>query len=80
MTKSKKIFLSVFVLFLGYLIGFVAGATYGGNVTCPGTTECSFRIFSYYGYEATGLIGSVIGVIVAALVLYYLLFRKGRVK
>ncbi len=76
MTKGKKILLSIFVLPFGWVAGFAVGAIYGGNVTCPDATECSFRIFSSYGYEATGLIGGVIGVIVAVTLVCYLLYRR----
>lgn len=80
MPKSKKIFLSVIVLPFGWITGFIAGATYGGNVTCPDAAECTFHIFSAYGYEATALIGGVIGFIITGLILCYLLFIKQRAK
>lgn len=80
MTKNKKILLSIVVLPFGWITGFFAGAIYGGNVTCPDAAECTFHIFSAYGYEATALIGGVIGLVITGLILCYLLFRKGRVR
>ncbi len=57
---------------LGGVIGFVVAATYGGNYAT------GFEFVGLRGYEATGLLGELVGFVTFGLLGFYFLARLTR--
>lgn len=62
MKKVVKVLIVLMLMFVGFVVGLITGIQIGGNYFT------SFEFLGTRGYEATGLIGSWVGLVLFGLI------------
>ena len=72
LTTGKVVFTGIGGAVLGVVLGLIIGANVGGN------WFTSVNLGEYHGYEATGLLGAVVGGVMFGLAGIWLALRRNR--